>query len=154
RRLRQPFDSIGQRGTSPSPPLEERAGERRPFIRKRWDFLVRSTASQQAAPFTCTKNEMPPPALAARFALLAGHNFHTQCSVIPPSSPFSETSLNRRHFMKQTAVGIAGAALTSSTRAVFAAEKKVGVGVQLYSVRDQCAADLPGTLAAVSKIGY
>jgi len=56
--------------------------------------------------------------------------------------------------MKQTAVGIAGAALTSSTRAVFAAEKKVGVGVQLYSVRDQCAADLPGTLAAVSKIGY
>src|SRR5437667_10813733 len=40
-RRRRPFYCIGQRGTSPSPPLEERAGERRAFIRKRWDFLVR-----------------------------------------------------------------------------------------------------------------
>ena len=31
---------------------------------------------------------------------------------------------------------------------------KIPVGVQLYSVREQCAKDLPGTLAAVAKIGY
>jgi len=35
-----------------------------------------------------------------------------------------------------------------------AASKKIPVGLQLYSVREQCMADLPGTLAAVSKIGY
>jgi sugar phosphate isomerase/epimerase len=31
---------------------------------------------------------------------------------------------------------------------------KIPVGVQLYSVRDDCARDLPGTLAAISKMGY
>ncbi len=31
---------------------------------------------------------------------------------------------------------------------------KIPVGVQLYSVRDDCARDLPGTLAQVSKMGY
>ena len=31
---------------------------------------------------------------------------------------------------------------------------KIPVGVQLYSVRDDCARDLPGTLQAIAKIGY
>jgi sugar phosphate isomerase/epimerase len=31
---------------------------------------------------------------------------------------------------------------------------KIPVGVQLYSVRDDCARDLPGTLQAVAKMGY
>jgi sugar phosphate isomerase/epimerase len=31
---------------------------------------------------------------------------------------------------------------------------KIPVGVQLYSVRYDCARDLPGTLAAISKMGY
>ncbi len=31
---------------------------------------------------------------------------------------------------------------------------EISVGVQLYSVREDCARDLPGTLAAISKIGY
>jgi sugar phosphate isomerase/epimerase len=31
---------------------------------------------------------------------------------------------------------------------------KIPVGVQLYSVRDDCARDLPGTLAAIQKMGY
>ncbi len=31
---------------------------------------------------------------------------------------------------------------------------KIPVGVQLYSVRDDCARDLPGTLAHISKMGY
>jgi sugar phosphate isomerase/epimerase len=34
------------------------------------------------------------------------------------------------------------------------AKKKVPVGLQLYSIRDLCQKDLPGTLAAVAKIGY
>jgi sugar phosphate isomerase/epimerase len=31
---------------------------------------------------------------------------------------------------------------------------KIPIGVQLYSVRDDCARDLPGTLAAIAKMGY
>jgi len=31
---------------------------------------------------------------------------------------------------------------------------KIPIGLQLYSVRDDCARDLPGTLAAVAKMGY
>ena len=31
---------------------------------------------------------------------------------------------------------------------------RIPIGVQLYSVRDDCARDLPGTLAAVAKMGY
>ena len=32
--------------------------------------------------------------------------------------------------------------------------KKIPIGVQLYSVREDCARDLPGTLAAVAEMGY
>ena len=32
--------------------------------------------------------------------------------------------------------------------------KKIPIGVQLYSIRDECAKDLPGSLAKVAKIGY
>ncbi len=31
---------------------------------------------------------------------------------------------------------------------------KIPIGLELYSVRNECAADLPGTLAAVAKMGY
>ena len=31
---------------------------------------------------------------------------------------------------------------------------RIPIGLQLYSVRDDCARDLPGTLAAVAKMGY
>ena len=52
-----------------------------------------------------------------------------------------------------SAAGITlGAGLPTFSRA--AASGKIPVGVQLYSVRDQCRKDLPGTLAAVAKIGY
>ena len=43
-------------------------------------------------------------------------------------------------------VGLAGAAPAAPAR-------KIPVGLQLYSLREQCKADLPGTLAAVSKLG-
>ena len=68
--------------------------------------------------------------------------------------PLSEVS--RRNFLRRSALGVAG--LTVGTgftrRADAAAARKIPVGVQLYSVREQCAKDLPGTLAAISKIGY
>ena len=31
---------------------------------------------------------------------------------------------------------------------------KIPIGVQLFSVRDDCARDLPGTLKAVAAMGY
>lgn len=65
-------------------------------------------------------------------------------------------SLNRRNFLQQTAISAAGLSLglglARTARA--AAAKKIPVGLQLYSVRKQCEADLPGTLKEVSKIGY
>ena len=66
--------------------------------------------------------------------------------------------LNRRAFIQQTSIGTAGAALglglagCSTTKT--AMKKKIPVGVELYSVRDECKADFHGTVAAVSKIGY
>jgi sugar phosphate isomerase/epimerase len=64
----------------------------------------------------------------------------------------SSSHVNRRDFIG--AVGIAGLALGVAPLAQAAPKKKIPVGLQLYSVREQCAKDLPGTLAAVAKIGY
>lgn len=73
---------------------------------------------------------------------------------ILPSSPSSDIS--RRDFLRHSATGTAALALSSALApfARAATGAKLPVGVQLYSVRDQCAKDLPGTLAAVAKIGY
>jgi sugar phosphate isomerase/epimerase len=46
------------------------------------------------------------------------------------------------------------AALPFAAAALKAAAKKVPVGLELYSVRDELAKDLPGTIAAVGKMGY
>lgn len=66
----------------------------------------------------------------------------------------SETS--RRDFLRRSALGAAALTLTAGCRSTAgtASGRKIPVGVQLYSVREQCAKDLPGTLAAVAKIGY
>lgn len=63
--------------------------------------------------------------------------------------------LSRRAFLR-TGLGLMGvAALSRIPNGWAAAERrKLPVGVQLYSVRELCAKDLPGTLAAVAKIGY
>lgn len=62
----------------------------------------------------------------------------------------------RREFLRQSAVGIAGATLGLglARAAETASSKKIPVGLQLYSLRVECKTDLPGMLAAVSKIGY
>ncbi len=62
----------------------------------------------------------------------------------------------RREFIRRASVGAAtlaiGAGLGSTARA--ASGRKIPVGLQLYSIRNQCEKDLPGMLKAVSQIGY
>src|SRR5438477_6722603 len=66
-------------------------------------------------------------------------------------------NISRRNFLKTTA---AGSAAALGPAHLFAAgvppmeKRKPSLGVQLYSVRKDCAKDLPGTLNAVGKIGY
>jgi sugar phosphate isomerase/epimerase len=64
-----------------------------------------------------------------------------------------ETS--RRNALK---LGLGAAALwTTGLRlpgAIAAGAKKIPIGLQLYSVRADCAKDLPGVLSAVGKMGY
>ncbi len=71
-------------------------------------------------------------------------------NIVPP------TQLSRRDFLGRSALGVAGTALGLgiSGAAVQAAAQSIPVGLQLYSVRDQAAKDLPGVLSTVAKIGY
>jgi sugar phosphate isomerase/epimerase len=64
------------------------------------------------------------------------------------------SSVTRREFLG--AVGAVGVTLGLGVAplASAASGKKIPVGLQLYSVREQCKTDLPGTLAAVAKMGY
>lgn len=68
----------------------------------------------------------------------------------------SPTPLPRREFLGRSVLGLAGLTLglnlTRDTQA--APHSKLLAGVQLYSIREQCAKDLPGMLKAVSQIGY
>ncbi len=70
---------------------------------------------------------------------------------------FPVSELTRRDFLRGSAVGVAGLSLAVNLPGTaFAADagKKIPVGLQLYSIREQCQKDLAGMLAAVSKIGY
>lgn len=62
------------------------------------------------------------------------------------------SDFSRRDFLRTTAMG--AAALTAESARLFAARKKIPIGVQLYSVRQEMAKDVPGTLAGVKKAGY
>ncbi|MEI8039949.1 MAG: sugar phosphate isomerase/epimerase [Verrucomicrobiota bacterium] len=68
----------------------------------------------------------------------------------------SSSRITRRDFIRRSAAGLAGAGLALSLpdTAPAASGKKIPVGLQLYSLRVECKNDLPGMLAAVSKIGY
>lgn len=71
---------------------------------------------------------------------------------------------NRREFLRITAAGTAGvmamgtfACKSGAKKAVEAQPvdlKSFGVGIQLYTIRDAMAADVPGTLKKVSEMGY
>ena len=63
--------------------------------------------------------------------------------------------MNRRKFLGRSATFLAatlGVGLTGC--ATLSGRKKIPVGVQLYSLRDQCRTNLPGMLETVSQIGY
>jgi len=53
--------------------------------------------------------------------------------------------ISRRSFTLIAGAGLAG---------LLRAQRKIPIAVQLYSVRTLCAADLPGTIAGVAKLGY
>ncbi len=59
----------------------------------------------------------------------------------------------RRDLLK-TGAGLAALAALGCPRLSFAAGKKIPVGLQLYSLRRECAKDLPGMIAAVAQIGF
>jgi len=65
-------------------------------------------------------------------------------------------NLTRRNLLKMGAG--AAAAVAAGTLPVeafaMAKKKKIPIGLQLYSVRRQCAEDLPGVLKAVAEMGY
>src|SRR4029453_4879518 len=59
-------------------------------------------------------------------------------------------SISRRSFLALAgAMPFAASALSS-----FQGARKIPVGLELYSVRDELMKDLPGTVTAVAKIGY
>ncbi len=60
--------------------------------------------------------------------------------------------LTRRQFIGAATVG--ATALAAGPSALGAARKKLPIGVQLYSVRNDFQKDIPGVLAGIKKIGY
>jgi sugar phosphate isomerase/epimerase len=66
----------------------------------------------------------------------------------------SHLKINRRDFISTIAVASASFALTRPESAQAAHSGKIPVGLELYTLREECKTDLPGMLSAVSKIGY
>src|SRR5690348_14451309 len=66
----------------------------------------------------------------------------------------SHLKINRRDFISTIAVASASFALTRPESAQAARSGKIPVGLELYTLREECKTDLPGMLSAVSKIGY
>jgi sugar phosphate isomerase/epimerase len=64
------------------------------------------------------------------------------------------SGIPRREFIRRSAAGVAVTSLGLTQLASGAEAKKIPIGLQLYSLRVECKKDLPGMLAAVSKIGY
>jgi sugar phosphate isomerase/epimerase len=67
--------------------------------------------------------------------------------------------LSRRSFLKAASIGagaglVGAKALSALAPQVAVIKKKIPVGVQLYSVRELAAKDLPGVLEAIGKMGY
>ena len=64
-------------------------------------------------------------------------------------------NISRRDLLK---MGVGAAALCATGRGPLHAAaktgKKIPIALQLYSLRDDCGKDLPGTLVAVGKLGY
>ena len=65
-------------------------------------------------------------------------------------------TFSRRDMLKQSLAAAAACTVAGKLLAAEAAPagRKIPIGLQLYSVRKQCAKDLPGVIAAVAKMGY
>src|SRR2546429_3545796 len=66
-------------------------------------------------------------------------------------------SISRREFLKTSVTATATLAATTPGDLFAAGEyggNKIPFGLQLYSVRHECAKDLDGTVTAVAKMGY
>ncbi|MBW8039650.1 MAG: sugar phosphate isomerase/epimerase [Planctomycetes bacterium] len=61
--------------------------------------------------------------------------------------------ITKREFLKLGVTGFLTACTGCKSKNV-KSKKRIPVGVQLYSVRHECAKDLPGTIQAVAKMGY
>jgi len=67
----------------------------------------------------------------------------------------TSSGLSRRGFLEVGAAGAAGLGLAAvGAGAVRAQKKRIPVALQLYSVRQDAAKDLPGVLEAVARMGY
>src|SRR5205807_4450816 len=78
----------------------------------------------------------------------------TETNLVIPTTMKTQ-SISRREFLKTSAT----AALAATTPGNLFATGEYGgnripFGLQLYSVRNECAKDLDGTVAAVAKMGY
>src|SRR5215813_9156685 len=60
----------------------------------------------------------------------------------------------RREFLGAISVASVATALGWGAESHAAARQRIPVGLQLYSLREECAKDLPGMLKAVSGFGY
>jgi len=69
-------------------------------------------------------------------------------------SAMKSQPISKREFLRLSVAGLAGCAVADAATLLAAETKKIPVGLQLYSVRNECAKDLPGTIAAVGKMGY
>jgi len=66
--------------------------------------------------------------------------------------PVFSSPVSRREFLGQAALSVSALALAAGCAdSGGRAGRKIPVGVQLYSVREQCKQDLPGTLAAIAQ---
>ncbi len=65
-------------------------------------------------------------------------------------------AISRRSFLRTGAAGLAATGLSPAVirAAAKRGAKKIPIGLQLYSVRHQCAKNLEGVLEAVGKMGY
>jgi sugar phosphate isomerase/epimerase len=63
-------------------------------------------------------------------------------------------AINRRDFLRGGALGVAAAACSKWSKNLFATPYGKPVGLQLYTLRNELAQDLAGTLRRVAEIGY
>jgi len=89
------------------------------------------------------------------FSFIKKYYFCILLSKIYSSKKKRNTMINRRDFLKQASLLVAGGVVGSSffSGCVEAAPKKL-LGLQLYSIRDAMAEDMFGSLKKVSDLGY